>query len=101
MNVKGFKTRMKIADAAIKLCEHTHYHEFTLRMLEEASGCAFAVVRYHFPTMKTLQDCMMSRAIQTESLTVLAMGLADKNDIARNAPKKLKMKALKHLDWVG
>lgn len=67
-------------------------HDIALR-----ASCAPALVPYYFGTMTELRRAIMSEAIRTRELCIIAQGIADGHPKAKRAPDELKREALQSL----
>lgn len=87
----------RILDAAFALAVECGYENIRRDTIAERAGVASGTVNLHYATMENLKAAIMHRAIDTEQLNILAMGVAKGDSIAMKAPKALRIKALQTL----
>lgn len=86
--------RAQILTTALTLAERTHYLRLTRDQIARTLGISGPAVQYHFYTMRNLRDEVMRAAINREHFTVLAQGILAHDDVAQEAPPKLRRMAL-------
>lgn len=83
----------KVLEAAIALAQERGYDKITRSGVATTAGVAVGCVNGAFGTMDGLKAEVMRQAVAGEMLDIVAQGLADGNDIARNADPLLKERA--------
>ena len=78
---------------AIEATRKYGYRNFTRDSVARFANVANGTVNHAFGTMAALRDAVMREAIEKEMLDIIAQGLADGHEMARNAPPKLRQKA--------
>lgn len=83
-----------ILDAAINIAEVKGYTKVTWKELGDASGVSLGLLVYHFGSIQEFKRTLMRAAITRKNLTILAQGLAVKDEHAIKAPDELKQSAI-------
>lgn len=86
--------KTELLQAAVALAAAHGYMNVTRGMIAERAGVTPALVPYYFGTMNELRRAIMSEAVRTRSLRIVAQGLADGHPKANRAPDELKREAL-------
>lgn len=86
--------RQKILDAAIALAADGGLQYLTRDGVARVAGVGAGTVNKHFGTIVVLRSDVVREAVRIENLDVLAQGLALGFVAARNAPARLKRRAL-------
>ncbi len=86
-----------ILQAAVEEALVKGYENFTRDGTAERAGVAAGSVNTHFKDMAQLRRAVMYEAIQHRYVDILAQGLAEGCNVARNAPDDLKREALETL----
>lgn len=89
--------KQDILNAAIRLAQVKGYRHVTREEVAEAAGCAESTISYHFDTMSAFRDAIVSHAIETEALGVVADALSARSPVALAVPEGLRRRAIKHL----
>jgi DNA-binding transcriptional regulator YbjK len=93
--------RQMILDAALRIVNSQGWEAVTREAVSDEARIAVGTINYAYSTMDNLRDEVMKHAIEHSDddtmLTVIAKGLATGNEVARNAPTKVKTAALKLL----
>lgn len=74
--------RQAILDAAMDTAEAVGYALLTRDDVAERAGCSPGLVQFHFNTMHELKNTIISEAIRTERLSVLAQAVGAAHDEA-------------------
>jgi AcrR family transcriptional regulator len=85
--------RGQILAAAVELARDKGYHNLTRDGVAVAAGVSFGLVTRYFGSIDTLQQKVMTEAVEGDILEIIAAGLAIGDPIARQAPGELKVKA--------
>lgn len=88
--------RQHILETAVKLAKEHGYDRLTRDRVAEAAGVSPGLIGQYF-TMTTLRFEMMRYAVRHEVLEIVAQGLAARDNLAVNAPKELKNRAVSTL----
>lgn len=86
-----------ILQAAVEEALIKGYERFTRDGTAERAGVAAGSVNTHFKDMAQLRRAVMYEAIQHHHIDILAQGLAEGCNVARDAPEDLKREALETL----
>jgi AcrR family transcriptional regulator len=89
--------KSEILAAALALAIKHGYMHVTRLQISERIGCATGLIPYHFGNMCDLRRSMMSEALRTRCLPVLAQGIVTKHPKAMRAPEELRRAALDSL----
>jgi len=89
--------RTQILDKALELADVSGFEILSRDKIAAALNCAPGTISHHFGTMEEFRHALMRHAIAKKNLTVLAQGLAAKNQYAQKAPEQLRKKALASL----
>lgn len=91
------KRKTQILAAAMVEAKQQGYQNVTREAIAQRATCAPGLVSFYFGTMPELKRAIMSEAIRTRELRIVAQGIADGHPKAKRAPDDLKLEALKHL----
>lgn len=86
--------RRKILEKAIAMSADGGFTRLTRDSVAFEAGVAAGMVNKCFGTMEGLRRAVVSQAVITENLEVIAQGLAVGYEEARRAPAQLKTRAL-------
>jgi AcrR family transcriptional regulator len=89
--------RTAIMAAAIKLAAAGGWRNLTRDRVASAAGVAVGSVNHEFGTMGELRAAVMREAVASERLEIIAQGLADGDETARDAPAELREAAIRSL----
>lgn len=89
--------KQQLLTTALELAHTTGYNKLTYDTLAEETGVTRPLVHHYFGTMVCFRRTLMSEAIRTRDLVVIAQGLALKDPRALRAPDDLKRAALDSL----
>lgn len=84
-----------IIAVALEMAEQTNYLQLQRNAIADRVGVSNSLINRHF-TMTQLRSAVMRRAVQTENLSVIAQGLANKHPQALKASAKVRTDALEH-----
>jgi AcrR family transcriptional regulator len=84
----------QIIDAAMKLSEKKGYQNVMRSEIASEAGCATGLVSHYYGTMSQLKRAVMRHAVETENLTVIAQGLAERDKHALKADEEVKKAAV-------
>lgn len=85
--------RAEILEIALMLSRVKGYHNVTREELATMSNCSPSLISARFGTMSHLRRAIMSAAIASEDVRVLAQGLAHREAKALAAPLELRQAA--------
>jgi len=88
--------RERILKAAIIVAEKKGYQHFTRNAVAEEAEVSGSLVQFHFHTIQILKDAVLTEAILTENLRIIAQAALVKNGITGISPE-LKEKAINHI----
>jgi AcrR family transcriptional regulator len=91
------KRKQSILSAAVIEARQHGYANVTREAIAQRATCATGLVSHYFGTMVDLKRAIMSEAIRTRELHIVAQGIANGHPKAKRAPDDLKLEALKHL----
>jgi AcrR family transcriptional regulator len=91
------KRKQSILSAAMTEAKHHGYTNVTREAIAQRATCAPALVSFYFGTMVDLKRAIMSEAIRTRELRIVAQGIADGHPKAKRAPEELRLEALQYL----
>ena len=83
-----------ILDAALDMAKTDGFASLSRDGVATKAGVASGSVNYCFDNMQNLKNAVMKKAIENESLTIIAQGIIADNEIAINAPDALRKEAL-------
>lgn len=86
--------RCAILESAYQLAQREGWSNFKRDDVAEHAGVATGSVSHHFRTMDGLRNAVMRKAVQMGCLSIVADGLAARNEYAQQAPEGLKRQAL-------
>ena len=91
-------SRTDTRKAAILLAAMTEagkhgYAHVTREQIAQRAECAPGLVSFYFGTMVCMKRAIMSEAIRTRNLPIIAQGLADRHPKAMRAPVELRTAA--------
>jgi AcrR family transcriptional regulator len=89
--------REQILGAAYKMAKSEGLQNLTRDGVARAAGAANGSVTYCFGNMGALTDAIITHAIDSKDLRLIAEGIINNNEIALNAPKMLRTQALNSL----
>lgn len=81
-----------ILETAVAVAKSVGYRNLTLGSVAEAAGVSKGLIARYF-SMPQLKNAVMRQAVRHEILEIIAQGLANGNERAKNAPQELKQKA--------
>jgi len=90
---KSAITKAAILAAAVRLAERTHYLTIGRDAIAKEADCAQGSVSKYFTTMPLLRRAVISHAIATGNLRILAQGLSAGDSKAKCAPLELQRQA--------
>ncbi|MGL5727932.1 MAG: TetR/AcrR family transcriptional regulator [Plesiomonas sp.] len=90
-------TRSIILNAATGLAISKGLYKMRRDDIGNYGGISYGSIHHHFGTMANLRHEVMEMAIKNETLGIIAQGLAQGDEAARNAPEELKRRALETL----
>lgn len=87
----------KIMTAALRIASKRGYLNMVRGEIAEEAGSSPGLVNHYFGTMDALRDAVMTEAVKTGQLDVIAQGLAAGHAVARDAPPELREAAVRAL----
>lgn len=87
--------RETIMAAAVELAARDGWRSLTRDGVAQAAGVAVGSVNHEFGTMGALRTAVMQDAIKNRRLDILAQGIADGHEAARNAPSEMREAAIR------
>lgn len=94
---KDTQRKTELLHAAMIEAKRHGYKNVTRHMIAERACVTPALVPYYFGTMNELRRAIMSEAIRTRELRIVAQGIADGHPKAKRAPEELRREALRLL----
>ena len=91
------KSHQKILNKAIVMAGEVGFTRLTRDGVAKAAGVADGMINKCFGTVEGLRKAVITEAVRTENLAVIAQGLAFGYEEARRAPARLKDRALAYL----
>jgi len=85
--------RDHILNVAVGMAKTAGYNKITRDKIAEGAGVSMGLVTRYFGTMSQLKTAIMRRAVKQGILEIIAQGLANGDDHAKNAPIELKTEA--------
>ena len=82
-----------ILSAAMQLANLKGFKKVSRSDIAKRADVATGSVSYHFGTMKKLRDAMVTRAVESSNLKILAQALAERHPLATKAPEALRRAA--------
>lgn len=86
--------KQQILNAAMVEAKRHGYSNVTREAIARRAECAAGLVSFYFGTMVHLKRAIMSEAIHTRTLCIVAQGIADGHPKAKRAPEELRREAL-------
>lgn len=86
-----------ILDAALELAQDRNYTSITRDEIAERAGVSVGLVTKYFTTMPQLKRDVMRAAIRSETLAIIAHGVAIRDPHALKAPAELQQRAVASL----
>lgn len=83
----------RILNAAIELAKEDGYQWITRDAVAARAGVSPATINNVFGTMVDLKRAVLRAAVEREIVEIVAQGLADRHQIAQDAPSELKAQA--------
>ena len=90
MRLKPKHRKQLILSAAVKLADIRGIQYVTQREIAHTLGMSPSLIYRYFPSMHILRDAVMTEAVRTSKVPVVAQGLGAQNPIAMAAPDDLK-----------
>ena len=85
--------KLALLDAAMTEARKCGYNRVTREQIAARADCAPGLVSFYFGTMRQMKRAIMSEAIRTHNLPIIAQGLADRHPKAMRAPVELRTAA--------
>ena len=82
-----------ILNVAVAMAKVSAYNKLTRDKIAEGAGVSTGLVTSYFGTMGQLKTAIMRRAVKQGIAGIIAQGLANGDDHAKNAPAELKAEA--------
>lgn len=92
--MKATIRKTQILAAAMELADEDGYANITRDGVAARAKCAMGLVNTYYSTMNELRRAVMSEAIRTKNLSIIAAGIVDKHPKALRASDELKREAL-------
>jgi AcrR family transcriptional regulator len=86
--------KQRILAAAIAEAKQHGYSNVTRDAIAQRADCAAGLVSFYFGTMPQMKRTIMSEAIRTRELRIVAQGIADGHPKAKRAPLELRRAAI-------
>ena len=86
--------KAEILDAAVRVSRALGYTRITKDAVAEGAGCSPSLIMHYYPTMARLRRAVMSHAVHTCDLRLIAQGLVARDAKAHRAPQDLRERAL-------
>ena len=94
---KDTDKKRHLLKCAMTEARHHGYANVTREAIAQRATCAPGLVSFYFGTMPELKRAIMSEAIRTRELRIVAQGIADGHPKAKRAPEELRVAALQSL----
>lgn len=89
--------KQHILDCAMHEAHRAGYSHVTRDAIAARAECATGLVSHYFGTMVELKRAIMSEAIRTRALRIVAQGIADGHPKARRVSEELRREAIDSL----
>ena len=86
--------KLTILAAAVAEANQHGYQQVTREGIAQRADCAPGLVSFYFGTMVCMKRSIMSEAIRTRQLRIVAQGIADGHPKAKRAPEELRRAAV-------
>lgn len=86
--------KLAILAAAMTEAKQHGYTRVTREAIAARAKCAPGLVSFYFGTMSHMKRAIMSEAIRTRELRIVAQGIADGHPKAKRAPEELRRAAV-------
>lgn len=86
--------KLHILACAMTEAKQRGYANVTREAIAQRAECAAGLVSFYFGTMKELKRAIMSEAIRSRDLRIIAQGVADGHPKAMRAPLELRQAAI-------
>jgi DNA-binding transcriptional regulator YbjK len=101
-NMKGKRVspalrKWQIVVKAIGLSKHGGYFQVNFEEVAKAAGISTGLVKRYYPTVDTLRDAIVQKAIAVGDLDVIVQAMASRSPLVSDIPKELKEQAAKRL----
>lgn len=83
--------------AAMTEAKQHGYANVTREQIAQRAECAPGLVSFYFGTMPQMKRAIMSEAIRTRELSIIAQGIVDGHPKAKRAPLELRQAAVSAL----
>ena len=93
--------KLTILAAAVAEAVQVGYQNVTREGIAQRADCAPGLVSFYFGTMVCMKRSIMSEAIRTRQLRIVAQGIADGHPKAKRAPLELRQAAVQALMGVS
>lgn len=93
--------KLTILAAAVAEAVQVGYQQVTREGIAQRADCAPGLVSFYFGTMVCMKRSIMSEAIRTRQLRIVAQGIADGHPKAKRVPLELRQAALQALMGVA
>lgn len=85
--------KQQIFNAALQVAKETGYASMTRPLIAEHAGIVPSLITRYFGSVEALKNEIIKHAVEHSVLEIVAQGLAQKDPIALNAPKNVKLRA--------
>src|SRR5574340_633766 len=89
--------KQSILTAAMTEAKQHGYANVTREQIAQRAECAPGLVSFYFGTMQHMKRAIMSEAIRTRELSIIAQGIVDGHPKAKRAPLELRQAAVMSL----
>lgn len=86
--------KLAILAAAMTEAKQRGYSNVTREAIAARADCATGLVSHYFGTMVCMKRAIMSEAIRTRELRIVAQGIVDGHPKAKRAPEELRRAAV-------
>ena len=90
---KGKQTKQRIVDASLKVADRVGYLQTTRDLVATEADCATGLIYRYFPTMDSLRDHLVHKAIERRALRVVGEALAARHPVALALPLHFRQQA--------
>src|SRR5574340_103213 len=95
--IKSDTKKKTILTAAMTEAKQHGYANVTREQIAQRAECAPWLVSFYFCTMQHMKRAIMSEAIRTRELSIIAQGIVDGHPKAKRAPLELRQAAVSAL----
>jgi AcrR family transcriptional regulator len=95
-HIPAIERKAEVLAAAVALAERVGYTHLIRDQIAVEAKCSTGLVTQYFGTLDCLKRAVVSHAIHTENLLIIAQALAARHPKAQRAPEDLRRRAALH-----